>query len=413
MSDVKKSAAFKTKIGPIHPALKEPVQFTFELEGEKIKKADFKQGHAHRGLEWMAFRRNCLQIIHIAERACGICGVSHSLAFSHAVEQAAGIKVSARADYIRTIFGELERLHSHLLWAGVAAMELGFDSLFFKAWEVRESVMDLLEYLSGNRVNYGTIQVGGVRRDITEQHHDRIFSCLEYYEGIIDDFAATFLEDTVLQMRCKNTGVMTKQQALELCTVGPTARASGVPLDTRLDHPYCAYGDLDFHAITPDQVTGEVNGDVYDRIIVRLIEVKQSISLIRQCIDKMPEGELMAEPKLAKLLAQLKMAEGEGLGRHEAPRGEDFHYVRLQKGEDSPAAWKVKASTYSNLMAWLVMLQGEQVADIPIIVASIDPCISCTDRVAFVKNGRTSILSKEELRRMSVERTRELQKKLK
>ncbi len=402
----------KTLIGPTHPGLKEPIQFVFELEGEKIKHVDFRPGHAHRGIEWMGTRRNAIQIVHTAERVCGICGVSHSLSFCRAIEQAAGIEVPPRADYLRTIYGELERLHSHLLWAGVAAMELGFDTLFYKAWEVRENVMDLLEYLSGNRVNYGTLQVGGMRRDIRPDQYPRVLSSMAYYRSIFDDLAEMFLEDTVLKMRCRNTGVLTREDALKLCTVGPTIRASGIATDVRQDHPYCAYGDIEVKAITPQQVTGEVHGDVFDRIIVRLFEVKQSVGIIEQCLEQMPEGPITVFPKLMMLLNHIKNAEGEGIGRHEAPRGEVFHYVKLVAGEESPAAWKVKASTYSNLMSWLTMLNGEQVADIPIIVASIDPCISCTDRVALVTGREMSTLTQLELRALSVEKTRRIRREL-
>jgi len=400
----------KTVIGPNHPALKEPVKFIFEMEGEKICKVDIAPGHAHRGLEWMAWRRNCIQIIHLADRVCGICGVAHSMTFCRAVEQAAGIQVPPRADYLRTIYAELERMHSHLLWAGVAAMELGFDTLFYKAWEVREDVMDLLEYLSGNRVNYGVMQVGGMRRDITSDQIPRIKKSLKYYEDLFFQLADMFLEDSVIRMRCRDTGVLSKDMALKLSTVGPTIRSSGVAHDVRQDDPYCAYGDLDVKAMTPDMLGGEVHGDVFDRIIVRLLEVKQSVEIIRRSVDEMPGGEIITEKLMMVLLKNLKKAEGEGVGRHEAPRGEVFHYVKLKAGDESPEAWKVKASTYSNLMGWLEILKGEQIADIPIIIASLDPCISCMDRVAIVRKGKTNILTQLELRELSREKTRELRK---
>jgi membrane-bound hydrogenase subunit alpha len=232
----------RTVVGPVHPALKEPIKLVFELEGEKVVDVDFVPGHAHRGIEWMGTRRNCVQIIHTSERICGICGVSHSLSFCRAVEQAAGISVPPRAEYLRTIYGELERMHSHLLWAGVAALELGFDTLFYKAWEVREKVMDLLEYLSGNRVNYGTLQVGGMRRDITPDQYDKVRESLDYYAGIFDELAEMFLEDTVLKSRCRDTGVLPRDEAVRLCTVGPNIRASGIPTDVRQDHPYWISG---------------------------------------------------------------------------------------------------------------------------------------------------------------------------
>lgn len=169
MADDKKKAPYNIPIGPIHPALKEPVLFTFKLNGEVIEEADFAPGKAHRGIEWMGMRRNPVQIVHLTDRICGICGVTHTFAFSRAVEQIAGIEVPLRAQYIRTIMAEFERIQSHLLWAGVAAHELGFDTLFNLAWRVREESLDVIEMLTGNRINYGIIQVGGVRRDITDK----------------------------------------------------------------------------------------------------------------------------------------------------------------------------------------------------------------------------------------------------
>jgi membrane-bound hydrogenase subunit alpha len=196
---------------------------------------------------------------------------------------------------------------------------------------------------------------------------------------------------------------------MKLCAVGPTTRASGVKKDVRVDTSYFAYGDLDIDCITPDKLTGKVNGDVYDRIIQRLLEVKQAIDLIEDCVDKLPSGDIVAEPKLAKLLSQLKKANGEGVGRHEAPRGEVVHYVKLD-GNESPFTWKVRAPTYNNILPWIPMLIGEQIADIPIVAASTDPCMSCTNRVGIIKDNNKYELTKEELHRLSIEKTRRLMK---
>ncbi len=404
-----KKAPYRVQIGPNHPALKEPVMFTFELEGEVVREVDFAPGQTHRGIEWMGMRRNPVQIVHLTDRVCGICGVVHSLSFARAVEQIAEIEVPERADYIRSIIHEFERIQSHLLWAGVAAHELGFDSLLHLTWRVREQAMDVIENLTGNRVNYGMVQVGGVRRDIVPEQHKIIEDCLATYEGLLGKLLELFLHDRTIAMRCRDTGVLSYDDALKLCTVGPTARASGVNVDLRQDYPYCAYGDLDVRAVLPGQHLGETRGDVYDRIVVRLFEVGQSCDIVRQCLSGMPAGEITAEPKIAKLLAICKKARGEAIGRVEAPRGECFHYVRMN-GNEAPEAWKIKASSYSNLMSWIPMLKGEQIADIPIIVASIDPCLSCTDRVAMIRSGKRSILTKEDLHRLSVEKTRRLQR---
>ena len=400
----KKSMPYTVPIGPVHPALKEPVMFTFQMEGEVVRSVDFAPGNTHRGIEWMGMRRNPVQIVHLTDRICGICGVVHSLSFARAVEQIAGIEVPPRADYIRTILHELERMQSHILWAGVAAHELGFDSLLHLTWRVREQAMDLIENLTGNRVNYGIVQIGGVRRDISADQVPLIEQGLGYYRGLLDQMKTVFLDDSTIRMRCRDHGVLSYRDAQLLCAIGPTARASGVAMDVRHDYPYCAYGDLDVHPIIPPQP----RGDVYDRIIVRLLELGQSIDIIQQCVDTMPVGEILWEKKLPKLLFTLKKAQGEAIGRVEAPRGECMHYVRMD-GNEAPATWKVKASSYSNLMSWIPMLKGEQLADVPIIVASIDPCMSCTDRVSVIRDGGSpGYLTKEDLTRLSREKTRRL-----
>jgi len=385
---------YSIPIGPVHPSLKEPVTFNFEIYGERIEKVNLAPGDNHRGIEFMGMQRNPIQIIYL---------------FCRAVENAAGIEIPERAQYIRVIIAELERIHSHILWAGIAAHELGFDSVLYLSWRAREEVLDLLEYLTGNRINYGVFMIGGVRRDITEDQIPRIRKTLEYYKDIYGKIENIFLKDPTIALRTKNVGVLTKEDALRLCAVGPTTRASGIKKDVRQDQPYSAYADLEVKAITPDVFTGEVNGDVYDRIIVRLLELVQSIQIIEQCLENMPSGEIVAEKKLVKLLNQLKKAKGEGIGRHEAPRGECIHYVKLNESE-LPEVWKARAPTYNNLMSWVPMLLGQQIADIPIVIASIDPCIACMDRVTILNknNGQKSMLTKKDLHELSVQKTRRI-----
>jgi membrane-bound hydrogenase subunit alpha len=401
------AACYSVPIGPTHPALKEPIRFTFDLSGEQIVGVDIKPGFAHRGIEYMGMRRNLIQTLYLSERICGICSISHPLAFTQAVENAAGIEVPPRAQYIRTIIGELERIHSHLLWAGVGAHELGFDTLLHLTWNVREKCMDLLEQLTGNRVDYAIPIFGGVRRDIPADKAPLAYEALDYYKRLLGQMIDAYLHDKSVQMRTRRVGILTYDQAVELCAAGPTTRASGVKKDVRVDMPYLAYADMDLHAITPEDFGTEPIGDVYDNIIVRLLEVAQSIEIIEFCLEHMPEGELSSIPKVAALLASLKKAEGEGIGRHEAPRGEVFHYVKLVGGQDEMAVWKVKAPTYSNLMAWVPKFMGNEVADIPIIAASIDPCMCCMDRVHVVdERGSESVRVKEELIALSREKTR-------
>ncbi len=400
-------------VGPIHPALKEPIQLMLEIEGEKVVDTDIRVGQVHRSIEWLGMNRNNpVQTIYLAERICGICNICHPFCLAIAVEQAANITVPDRAEYIRVIAAEMERIHSHILWAGVAAHEIGFDTIFYLTWRAREEIMDLIEYVFGNRVTKAVLQFGGVRRDITAEQLPRIKKSLDHYRSIFEHLRRIFLEDRTVQMRTRNVGILSTEDALKLLAVGPTGRASGVPKDVRQDQPYSAYADLNVKAITPDIVTGTVVGDVYDRIIVRLLEVKQSVEIIEECIDRMPEGPIMSEPKMPRLLRLLTDAAGEGIGRVEAPRGEDIHYVRLEAGQSTLATWKVRAPTYVNLVAIPTMLKGMQIADVPIAFASIDPCMSCTNRILVTDRatGRKSVVGYEELHRLSVEKTKEIQR---
>lgn len=400
------STCFEVPIGPVHPALKEGIRFTFWVEGEKIKKVDIRPGFMHRGIEFMGTKRNLVQLIYLAERICGICSVSHPLALVQAVEEAAGIEVPPRAQYIRVIIGELERIHSHLLWAGVAAHELGFDTLLHYVWKIREPVLDLLEDITGNRIDYAIPIYGGVRRDIPPEKYPKLKDALRYYRSLVEDLLNFFLRDPSIEARTRNIGILTREEADALCAVGPTARASGLRKDVRQDWPYFTYPDLQVRALTPEDMGLEVRGDVYDRIMVRLLEVSQSIQIIERCLEEMPDGEITSVPKVAALLAQLKRAEGEGIGRHEAPRGEVFHYIRLEADKEAPVVWKVKAPTYSNLMSWFPMFKDQEIADIPIVAASIDPCICCMDRVHIVRGEREEVVWKEELLRLSWEKTK-------
>ncbi len=407
--------SFTIPVGPIHPAVHEPIRLDVTVDGEEVIDVDIAAGQVHRGIEWIGMNRNNpVQSVYLAERICGICSACHPFTFTLACERAACIDVPKRADYIRVMVAEIERMHSHLLWAGVAAHEIGFDSVFYLVWRVREKIMDLTEYITGNRNTKAMYMIGGVRRDITEKQFPKIREALDYYKSIFNQLKTIFLDDITIKLRTRNVGILSKEVALKFAGAGPTVRASGVPKDVRQDQAYGAYADLDIKAITPDVLTGKVVGDVYDRIIVRLLEVKQSIEILERCMDEMPAGEIIAEPKMVKLLNALKKVEGNGVGRTEAPRGECFHYVHMKEGQETLAAWKVRAPTYANLMLIPSMLTGQQIADVPITFASVDPCLSCTNRAMVIESGtnKKQFLGKEDLHRLSIEKTRRLEASL-
>jgi len=377
-------------IGPQHPALKEPESFLIALKGEKITDFAVRLGYNHRGIEKACEERTYIQDIYLTERICGICSHTHSTAFVQAVEEIAGLAMPKRALYIRTIIGELERVHSHLLWLGVAAHEIGFDTLLMYTWRDREIVMDLLAAVTGNRVNYGINTIGGVRRDISPEQTKDILSGLKKLEERTKYYIDVATKETTIIKRLSNVGVLSKKNALSLGAVGPTARASGVDRDTRRDDPYAAYNEIDFKVITDDHC------DVYGRTLVRCGELMESYKILRQALQNMPEGPLTVK-------APRKIPAGEAVSRYEAPRGECMHYVR-SNGTEKPERVKVRAPTLANVQCVAKMLEDRQLADLPIVIAAIDPCFSCTDRLVAVKEigSRKRIMKWDELREYGI-----------
>jgi membrane-bound hydrogenase subunit alpha len=363
-------------IGPQHPALKEPESFLLTLEGEIIRDAGVRLGYNHRGIEKAAEERSYIQDIYLVERVCGICSHSHSTCFIQAVEEVAGLEVPKRAQYIRTIIAELERVHSHLLWLGVAGHEVGFDTLLMYTWRDREVVMNLFAELTGNRVNYGMNTVGGVRRDITPEQVQTILKGVDILEERTRYYISVAQEEITLIQRLSGVGKLSHEDALHLGAIGPTGRASDIKRDVRKDDPYAAYGELDFNVITSDHC------DVYGRTLVRVGELMESYKMIRQLVKNMPEGPITVK-------APRKIPVGEAVSRYEAPRGEDVHYVR-GNGTEKPERVKIRAPTLANVQAVGHMLKDGYLADMPIVVAAIDPCFSCTDRMIAVSDGRSS-----------------------
>ncbi len=371
-----KEKIVRVPIGPQHPALKEPESFMVDLQGEKISSIALRLGYNHRGIEKGCEERTYVQDVYLIERVCGICSHSHSTAFVQAVEEIAGLDVPPRAKYIRTLIGELERVHSHLLWLGVAGHEIGFDTLLMYTWRDRELVMDLLAELTGNRVHYAMNVIGGVKRDVPQEQFARITSVVDALEERTKYYVELAMTEETLAQRLSGVGYLSKEDAERFGAVGPTARASGVDRDTRRDDPYAAYGELEFQVVT------DTRCDVFGRAVVRLGELMQTYSMIRQVLKKMPDGP-------TSVRAPLKIPTGEAVSRYEAPRGEDVHYVR-GNGTDKPERAKVRAPTLANLQSVAKMLENGYLADLPIVVAAIDPCFSCTDRMVAVRGASES-----------------------
>jgi Ni,Fe-hydrogenase III large subunit/Ni,Fe-hydrogenase III component G len=373
--------------GPFHPTLDEPAHFRLYVEGEMVRGCEYRGFMVHRGIEKLAesvLTYNDIPMM--AERICGICGCVHNVAYAQAVESAVGLRPPPRAEYIRTVMLEIERLQSHLLWVGLACHIVGFDTLFMQSWRIREPIMWIAEKISGNRKTYALCVIGGVRWDITPEVKIELRGVLDRLETEWRAVVSAVSQDKNLQKRTRGIGIADRTLVKNAALIGPVARAAGADIDCRRDHPYAAYDRVDFNVITADGC------DVWSRVVVRMNEVFEAIKIIRQCLEKMEDGPLQLGIHHELPVGRM------GLSSVEAPRGESHHF--LITGENNrPHRWRVRAPTYQNLQAVPMMIKDQQLADMTISLGSIDPCFSCTDRLETIdiKSGVTRVWSSEEL----------------
>jgi Ni,Fe-hydrogenase III large subunit len=350
--------------GPQHPVLPEPIHLDLVLEDERVVEAIPSIGYIHRGFEKLVEKREYTQYVYIAERTCGICSFIHGATYCQGIEQIMNIDVPERAQFLRVIWSEYSRLHSHLLWLGCFADSFGFENLFMNAWRIRERILDVMEQTTGGRVIQGSCKIGGVRKDISYEKLDEMRRDLDSIETEIKDLTTIFLRDDSIRHRLRNVGKLSKEDAYHLGASGPTARGSGVAIDLRKTG-YGAYGKLNFQLVT------DSCGDSYGRCAVRAKELFTSIDLIRQSIQKIPEGPIDVKVTGAP--------DGEFFTRAEQPRGELVHYIK-GNGTKFLVRSRIRTPTLTNIPPLVRMLQGCELADVPVIVLSIDPCISCTER---------------------------------
>lgn len=355
--------------GPFHPTLDEPVHFRLYLDGEVVRGCEYRGFMVHRGIEKLA--ESVLtynEIPMMAERICGICGCVHNVTYAQAVEGAIALRPPPRAEYIRTVMLELERLHSHLLWVGLACHIVGFDTLFMQSFRIREPVMHVAEKITGNRKTYALCVIGGVRWDLTPDLVVALRAVLDQLEAEWKPVVAAVLKDRNIQKRTTGVGVADLRLVKEAGLIGPVARAAGAELDCRRDHPYAAYDRVEFEVITAQGC------DVWSRVVVRAKEVFESIRIIRQCLDRMEPGPIQTVIRDELPVGRM------GMSSVEAPRGESHHFV-ITGENNRPRRWRVRAPTYQNLQAVPAMIKDQQLADMTISLGSIDPCFSCTDRL--------------------------------
>lgn len=374
---------FTVPIGPQNPMMKEPMCLRVSLDGNYIRDIKLKLGYAHRGVESLFENKPIDKALYMSEHICGICSMAHSLCFTLAIENMLKFKPVKKVSYIRMIISELERIHSHLLWWGFAMHELGYETLFNYGMRDREYILECFERFTGNRVHHAINKIGSTRYGFEDSDKKYLLDRLKKVEANLPFYFKTTKSNKVIKARLENVAVLTRKEATKLAVVGPVARASGIKFDLRKNAAYCAYNDVDFDVIY------KTDEDAMARALVRLKEIEQSISILRQLCKMMPLGSV---PKARPVIIK----NAEGFARVEAPRGEDFHYYIIRNG--MIVRGKVKTPTFVNIQALKPMLIGGEVGDIPVNVSSLDPCFGCMERVMVVKGNKKEVLTEDEFR---------------
>lgn len=352
--------------GPQHPVLPEPIHLSLTVENETVVQAVPALGYVHRGLETLVANHDIHQMIQVVERVCGICSKLHAMCYCQGLEELMGVEIPPRAQLLRVAWSELHRMHSHLLWLGLFADAMGFESLFMQLWKIRERVMDINEATTGNRVIVSVNVLGGVRRDLDKEQRDWIRIELDKAEAEIKRLGKVLLSDYTVQKRTRGKGVMTREQAYELGAAGPTLRGSGIAQDMR-QLKYAAFDRIDFEPVV------EQDGDSYARSAVRYRETLQSVDLVRKALNLLDKDDTELSVKVKG------KPEGEITTRVEQPRGEVLYHIKAN-GAKHLDRLRIRTPTFANIPPLAAMLPGIQLADVPVVVLSIDPCISCTER---------------------------------
>lgn len=380
-------------IGPLHVTSDEPGHFRLFVDGEDIIDADYRLFYVHRGMEKLAeTRMGYNEVTFLSDRVCGICGFTHSVAYTTSVENAMGIVVPERAQMIRSILLEVERLHSHLLNLGLACHFVGFDSGFMQFFRVREQSMKMAEILTGARKTYGMNLIGGIRRDILKEDMIQTIALAGSMRRELNDLVDILLSTPNTEQRSVGIGLLDPQVARDFSNVGPMVRGSGHRRDMRQDHPYAGYAKLPF------ELCSESGNDVYSRLKVRIHEVFNSLNMIEFGLQSLPGGPLAVE-------GFTYIPHRFALGFAEAPRGDDVHWS-MTGDNQKLFRWRCRAATYANWPTLRYMLRGNTVSDAPLIIGSLDPCYSCTDRmtVVDVRKKTSVVVPYKEIERYGIER---------
>lgn len=366
-------------VGPQHPALHEPLLLKLHADGERVIKVDVITGYNHRGVEKLAEKNSFYRDIFIVGRVCGICNTVHANCYVRALEQILNVDPPPRAKYLRVLAMELERIHSHMLILAIAAELAGYETLFMYMMKDREPVMKAKEILTGQRVLADYMMAGGVRRDLDEVKASRIMDIVTKVEERVKYYHRVFQEDATISKRLRDVGRIKPRDILAHSLVGPIARGSGVRTDIRAQDRYDAYGEIPFNVITEDY------GDSYARAMVRFGELYESINMVKYILTHLPQGNPVPDEK--RLPRRFPVEEA--YTAVEAPRGELTYYVS-SSGGDKPYRVKIRTPSLNNLVNSAFAYVDQMIADVPIILGSFDPCISCMER-AVVTDLRSGV----------------------
>lgn len=351
-------------LGSQHISLLEPIRFTFECENEKIVGVDADVGFVHRGVELACTRSfEFKQVGYVVARVCGLCAITHSLSYTLAAEKLLGYEANARIKYLRMLMVELDRIHSHMLCLAHTAENAGFEALFMQIMADRELIMEVQEAISGNRIQFDFISIGGVNRDLTPELAEMVLKHLSILSDKISGLTELFGSNWSLSLKYKGIGTLSLEDAYRYNALGPLARAAGLATDVRAESSDFPYEEIGYEMVL------EQGGDIHARNFVRLREIVNSIEMCRHIVENLPEGEIQEKTR--------GKPQGEAAVRIEAPRGELFYLVR-GSGKNMLDRVRIKTPTFSGIPAMMEVFKNQQYADAPAILASFDPCMSCT-----------------------------------
>ena len=356
-------------MGPQHPSTHGVLRVVLRLDGEKVVDADVVIGYLHRGVEKLCENRSWSQIILLTDRLDYVSAATSNIGYCETVEKLMAIEVPRRARYIRTILSELQRIASHLLWLGTHAMDVGAMTVFLYAFRERELILDLFEEYCGARLTYNSMRIGGLPQDLPEGWDKKVLEFCRIQEAKLEEYETLLTGNRIWLERTKGVGVIDGAEALALGLTGPPLRGSGVARDVRKDEPYAAYDEMQF------DVPLGVAGDTYDRYLVRMAEFRQSIRIIRQAMEGLPEG-----PIIGKVPRLIKPPAGETYHAVESPKGELGFYIVSDGKSTSPYRFRVRPPSFCNLQALPRLVRGHLIADVVALIGSLDVVLGEVDR---------------------------------